>query len=185
MLGPLAVLLFLVVVTRLSCPLCEPPAYADTSHAVTFLGISLFHVEGRDGRLACLKDFYRMLRPGGQLFVDNKGWDAHLREERDPITIYPLPDGRLLAATYEYPGVGEQVSHLQLMETGTCPGGRLHVVKRWTIRAFPVSTETLERELVEAGFEPAQVFDETGWPDDLSDGRGAYYQLLVARRPGA
>jgi len=176
-------------VAEVACfPVRRVEALGGGYDAVTCVGISFYHLPTSAARVATLRQFHNLLRPGGYLFLDNKNWNAALEEERDPVTVYPFPSYReepqIVTISYEYPRPGRQVIHVQLLrlvaDGGQPIGYRTH--GRWCLEGCPVHTSTLMDELEAAGFAAPQVFDEDAWPDAVGDRKAAYYQLLIAQK---
>jgi len=167
-------------------PLAPEAVLPNTYDMITCLGVSFFHLPTSAARLATLRQIYRMLKPGGALLLDNKNWNGGLEEERDPMTVYALPDNRLLLASYEYPRPGTQLYHLQLMQVqgeNTDGIARSYATeKRWVLTGYPVHSRTLVEEMDAAGFIDCRIHDKDTWPTAPGNGKAAYYHLLIAHK---
>lgn len=177
----------------LEFPLDPEPNDLGTFDAIVCLGVSYFHLPGPEARARTFAQLFSLLNPGGWLFIDNKNWTDALQEKRDPIDLYPLrPEGKceeILGVTYEYPRVGEQIYHLQLLSRPQPTADRLNPgpfttkdLCRWRLVGYPVHSTTLLLEMRAAGFVEREICDKEAWPEP-GMGIEAYYHLVLGRKP--
>lgn len=124
------------------------PRVLGTFDAVLCLGSSLCHVFDRQARVAALKRFRQMLKPGGLLLVDQRNFEAILA-------------GRFSSSgRYYYCGKTARVTLGELDES------RCEFVydfadgAQYRLRVFPIRPRQLQEEMREAGFHTPRSFGD-------------------------
>jgi glycine/sarcosine N-methyltransferase len=116
------------------------PRVLGTFDAVLCLGSSLCHVFDRETRIAVLRRFRQMLRPGGLLLIDQRNFDAILA-------------GRFASSgRYYYCGDTASVTLGELDDSVCEFCYRFADGAQYRLRVYPIRPRQLQEELRLAGF---------------------------------
>jgi glycine/sarcosine N-methyltransferase len=145
------------------------PAQVGTFDAVLCLGSSLCHVFDEQGRLAVLRRFESLLRPGGVLVVDQRNFQAILAG-------HFASSGRFYycsqTAQVTLGEVNEQVCEFVY----TFSDEDTH-----RLRVAPLRPDQLRREILHSGFSGVRSFGDFKW---IYDPMRVDFIIHVARRAG-
>ncbi|OCX25402.1 MULTISPECIES: class I SAM-dependent methyltransferase [Pseudomonas] len=116
--------------------------------AVLCLGSSLCHLFDRDARIAVLKRFRQMLKPGGMLLIDQRNFEAILA-------------GRFTSSgRYYYCGNSASITLGELDEAVCEFVYRFADGAQYRLRVCPIRPRHLQEELREAGFRTVSAYGD-------------------------
>ena len=152
--------------------------------AVTCLGNSLPHLTTDTALAACLSDFREVLRPGGLLVIQNRGYDRLLRERQRVAPVAARGSGdaeTLFVRVTDFPPPGAESDDaitFTIVTLKRSGAGWKQTAQSTELRAL--RRTVLEKALLDAGFEEPRFsgsYDLIPW-----DAPGAQDLVVLARR---
>jgi 2-polyprenyl-3-methyl-5-hydroxy-6-metoxy-1,4-benzoquinol methylase len=120
--------------------------------AVFCLGNSLSHILKENELLNSLKGFYKVLNPGGQLFVQMLNYDR-IMKNRERIQSIKEVNGKIFIRFYDYLDKTLLFNILTMHKQEGTMKHSLH-----SVEIFPWQSEDLVRTLKDAGYSTIQLF---------------------------
>lgn len=155
--------------------------------AVLVLGNSLCLVLDEDERKKCIVQFFKVLKPGGILVIDERNFPYILREkvniERRPVEAFRYTRSVMYCGTVVQ-GVPEKISeekvrfvYFRKSDARNLDEAQRHQVG--TLDMYPFKAKELQQMLEDAGFQQVRVFSDfkEGYHDQ------ADFFTYVARKP--
>jgi glycine/sarcosine N-methyltransferase len=151
--------------------------------ALTCTGNALPHVHGTEGLREALADFFAVLKPGGALVLQLLNHARLLETHQRAITpvVREVPEGtRVFLRVIDFPSDGSEFLGMDFATLVRDHAGEWSVASLRSAHTI-ITAETLERELVAAGFGHVELF---GGHDRHTLSAADESVLVLARRVG-